>query len=275
MAVITAPVTLPADPNPNQQRYGLFNAVNGPLELPIHARNGGLEYTTPLCDLPGGYEVNCLDDLATKTFTNGPTTITGAPFVVLASMLCGTFGFNEAEWNRMVTEKLRAGEQAVVERIFSTSDFGQTPGLANNPDAQQLTAAASVAAGIATLEGWLYAQYGPTGVLHIPISAAAFVLNSDFVYKDGQVWRTKSGTAVSFGNYAGQDAAGENPDAGHTNFWITGQMSVWRTPDSDIFVSPYGASIDKVSNQIRMFAEREYVLAFDCYVAAVDVTLEA
>lgn len=273
MAAITPPVLLPADPNPNQQRYGLFNAANGPLELPPHGRSGGIQYVTSLCSLPGGYEVNCLDDLAAKTFTDGLSTITGTPFVVIASELCGTLPFTEQEWNQFVTAKLQAGEQAVVESIFSTSDLGLSPGLANNPDAVQLTDATSISMAIGELEGWLYARYGPTGILHIPISAAAYVLTSDYVTRDSNVWRTKSGTAVSFGNYAGQNTDGDDPDAGHTNFYITGQMSIWRS--SDIFVSPWAFSIDRVTNQIRMYAEREYVVAFDCHVAAVDVTLES
>ena len=274
MVAMIPPVLLPADPNPSQQRYGLFNALNGPLDMPSNlARAGGVRYVTSHCTLPYGYEVNCIDDLDTKTFTDGLATITGTPFVVIASTLCGTIGYTEQEWQQFISDKLTSGEQAIVELIFSTSDFGQSPGLANNPAAVQLTATTSIAGAIAELEGYLYSHYGPAGILHIPISAAAYVSTSDFVTRDGGVWRTKSGTAVSFGNYAGKNAAGADPSAGHTNFYITGQMTAWRS--SEPFISPYGSSIDKTSNQIRMFAEREYVLGFDCIVAATDVTLEA
>lgn len=274
MATMIPPVLLPADPNPNQQRYGLFNAANGPLELPTHARSGGLFYSTALCSLPGGYEVNCLPDLDTKTFTDGISTITGTPFVVLSSFLCGTFPFTEAEWNQFVTAKLIAGEQAVVEQIFSAGTFGAAPSLADNtPNATALTAATSVSQAIGELEGWLYHRYGPTGIIHIPISDASYVLTSDYVTKESGVWRTKTGTAVSFGDYANLGPAGDAPDAGHSFWYITGQMSIWRS--SDIFVSPWGASIDKVSNQIRMYAEREYVVAYDCLSASVDITLES
>jgi hypothetical protein len=276
MAVMTDPVLLPADPNPNQQRYGLFNAANGPLELPVHARVGGLQYTTPLCSIPGGYEVHCIDSLATKTFTDGISTITGNPFLVLATTDCGTIGFSEAEWQQMIVEKLKAGEQAVVEQIFSGGTFGVAPSLSNNtPNATALTAVTSVAAAIGSLEGWLYHRYGPTGILHIPISDAARVLTQDYVTNVGGVWRTKTGTAVSFGDYANLGPAGAAPAAGHSFWYITGQMSIWRTPDAEIFVSPYQYSIDKTTNQLRMYAEREYVVAYDCLVASVDITLGA
>lgn len=276
MAVITKPVLLPADPNPSTQRYGLFNATNGPLELPIHARNGGLQYTTPLCSLPGGYEVNCIPDLDTKTFTDGVDTITGTPFVVIASFLCGTIGFGADEYAAMAVAKLKAGEQAVVEQIFSAGTFGEAPSLANNtPAATALTAATSVSGAIGELEAWLYHLSGITGVIHIPISDSARVLTSDYVTFSTGAWRTKLGTAISFGDYANVGPTGTAPAAGHSFWYITGQMSTWRTPDSDIFVSPYGASIDKTSNQIRMYAEREYVVAYDCHVASVDITLGA
>jgi hypothetical protein len=276
MAVMTAPILLPADPNPNTQRYGLFNATNGPLELPVHARIGGLQYTTPLCTLPAGYEVNCITDSDTKAFTDGITTITGNPFVVIASVLCGAIGFTPAEWSAMVVDKLKAGEQALVEQIFSAGTFGMSPSLANNtPTATALTAVTSVAAAIGSLEGWLYHRYGPAGVLHIPISDAARVLTQDYVTNVNGVWRTKSGTAVSFGDYANVGPTGTAPAAGHSFWYITGQMTTWRTPDSEIFVSPYGATIDKTTNQLKMFAEREYVVAYNCFVASVDITLGA
>lgn len=273
MAAITPPVLLPADPNPNRQRYGLFNAANGPLELPVHARSGGLQYVTSLCSLPGGYAVNCMDDLVAKTFTDGLTTIVGTPFVVIASELCGTLPFNEAEWTQFVTAKLMAGEQAVVEQLFSGGTFGVSPSLTNNSTpATALTAATKIPAALGELEGWLYHRYGPTGIIHIPISDASWVLNSDFLVKDSGAWRTKMGTAVSFGDYANLGPTGTAPAAGHSFWYITGQMSIWRTPDSDIFVSPWAQSIDKVTNQIRMYAEREYVVAYDCHVASVDIT---
>jgi len=274
MVAVIPPVLLTADPNPNQQRYGLFTAANGPLQLPDHAKMGGLFYTTPLCSLPGGYEVNCIPDLDTKTFTDGLTTITGTPFVVIASFLCGTLPFMERDWDQLVTAKLQAGEQAVVEQIFSAGTFAQAPSLANNtPAGTALTAVTSVSAAIGSLEGWLYHQYGPTGIIHIPIADEARVMIDGHVYKDGQVWRTKMGTAVSFGDYANVGPTGTAPAAGHSFWYITGQMSIWRS--SDIFVSPWGASIDKVTNQVRMYAEREYVVAYDCFNASVDITLGA
>jgi hypothetical protein len=276
MAVTTDPILLPADPNPNQQRYGLFNAANGPLELPVHARNGGLQYTTNVCTLPGGYAINCTPGGVAKTFTDGLSVITGNPFVVIAETLCGSIGYSEAEWNQFVFQKLQAGEQAIVEQIFSAGTFGVAPSLSNNtPAASSAGASTSTAGAIGNLESWLYARYGPAGILHIPISDAARVFTSDFVTNVGGVWRTKMGTAVSFGNYANTGPTGTAAAAGHSFWYITGQMSIWRTPDSEVFISPWDRSINTTTNQLKMYAEREYVVAFDCQVAYTDITLVA
>ena len=273
MAVTTAPILLPADPNPSTQRYGLFNAANGPLDLPVHARNGGLKYTTNICKLPGGYAVNCTPGGVAKTFTDGLTTVTGNPFVVIAETLCGSAGYTEQEWNAMAFQKLQAGEQAAVELIFSGGTVGVAPSLANNtPNVTALTAVTSVPAAIGSLEAALYATYGPTGILHIPVADAAYVLIDGYVYLDGRVWRTKNGTAVSFGNYANLKPDGTAPAAGHSIWYVTGQMTIWRTPDSEVFISPWDRSINTTTNQLKMYAEREYVVAYDCFAASVDVT---
>lgn len=271
MTALLPPWLLPSSPNPDIQRYGLFKVATGPLALPVpQAGEGGIQYQTPLCVLPNGYDVDCTPDA--KVLTDQLGLVVGTPFVVIADTLCGTLGHTEAEWNEYVLQRLYAGEQATVERIFSNGDNGEAPSLANNPDVVDLGAAASISDAIGQLESWLYAQYGPAGILHIPILANSAVYKDFHILRDTDgILYTPMGTKVSFGNYSGDTPGGDAPADGHTTFYITGQVAIWRAATP--FVSPYGASIDKVTNQIRMYAEREYVLAFDCYVAAIDVDL--
>lgn len=264
------------NPFSDESRPGLFDVAVGPLDLPVKAREGGIEYETSICTVPYGYEVLCQTDSGSgapvaKTFNDTTSTIVSKPFVVVASTVCGTIGRSEEQSTRMVLDKLHAGEQLVVERIFSESTFGEDPGLANNPNAATLPPAGSVNQAISELEAWLYAQYGPRGILHMPISTATYAISNYHLRWDNG-WYTAAGTRVSFGNYAGTLPDG-SPPTGDTTIYITGQMAVWRTPDSEIQLSPYDASVDKVTNQVRRFAEREYVLSFDCYVAGVDTTL--
>lgn len=274
MAALLPPVLLPGSPMSDEQRYGLFKVATGPLELSDHARGGGLEYQTSIEKLPYGYASSCTP--ASLTLTDTIDTVIGTPFLVVADTLCGAFGHTEAEWQQFVLDRLYTGEQAVVESVFSQGLVGQSPSLANNANVTLLTAATTIALGLDALESWLYARYGPTGVLHIPISANSSVYSDFHILKDTDgILRTPMGTKVSFGNYANLLPNGTAPTAGDVVFYITGQVAIWRA--SDPFVSPYGASIDKVTNQIKMFAEREYVVAFEGpsghEAAAIEVTL--
>jgi hypothetical protein len=124
------------------------------------------------------------------------------------------------------------------------------------------------------LEDWLYARYGLPGVLHVPMEAAAFYKGAHLVEKESGVWRTDVGTAVSFGNYAGTGPTGQVPVAGSAWIYITGQLAVWRTPDSDLFVPTMGEVINRATNVLTIVMEREYVITFDCYVAAIQVTFD-
>lgn len=272
MAAVIPPVLLPGSPFPDVPRYGLFTVVP-PRDLPSDkAGAGGIEYQTPVAVLPYGYAVACPtpDNL---TLTDQLDTNVSLPFVVVSDTLCGTLGHSEAEWQDYVLRRLYMGEQAIVENMFSLGLNEMAPSLSNNtPNVTTLTAVTTISAAIDALEGWLYERYGPRGVLHIPISANSSVWSDFHILRDtDNILYTPMGTQVVFGNYAGDAPDGTEPDDGHSTFYITGQMAIWRA--SSPFVSPYGASIDKSTNQIRMFAEREYVLTYETFCAGIDVTI--
>lgn len=276
MASVTGPVYVPA-PNPLLARYGLFNVVTGPLDLPIHARIGGLQYEVGTCTLPNGYTVNCQVDHATKTFDGSIDTKTGLPFIVYSGIECGVVGLANIEGRvrQYLYEQLVAGEQATVESIFSTSGFGQNGGLANNPATINLGSATDIVNGVAILEEWLYERYGLPGVLHVPMLAAAYVKNAKLITRDStrDPWITAPGTKVSLGNYSGVGPTGQAPVAGSVWIYITGQVAVWRTPDSELLNIPLGQIINRSTNTVDIVMEREYVVTYDCFVAGVQVPL--
>lgn len=280
MAVVTGPIWVPA-PNPVVPRYGLFRAATGPLDLPIYGRSGGVIYDLTTCDLPLGYEVNCQESHAQKTLTSSVPSVSGAPFVVYSAVTCSTVGFvnwGQERIRKFLYDQLTAGEQATVERILSTGAFGQAPSLGGNPDVVNLGSAQGPVRAVAMLEDWLYAQYGLPGVIHAPIFSGAYLKGAHLIELDGNpgsgVWRTELGTAVSIGNYAGTGPTGNVPATGSTWMYITGQTAVWRTPDAQLLVPPMDQLIDRATNTISTIMEREYVVTFDCYVAAVEVTLD-
>jgi hypothetical protein len=203
--------------------------------------------------------------------------VSGGPFVVYSAIRCSTVGL--VNWgtervNKFLYDQLIAGEQATVENAFSTSAFGVTPGLGGNPNVVNLGAASGPVEATGLLEDWLYAQYGLPGVLHVPMEGAAFWKGAHLIEKESGVWRTEVGTAVSFGNYAGTGPTGQVPGAGSSWVYITGQVAVFRTPDSDLFTPTMGEVINRSTNVLTMVMEREYVITFDCYIAAIQVTLD-
>ena len=199
----------------------------------------------------------------------------GTPFVVQATMRTGTVGMDQTTIQARLLERLRAGEQAVVEAVFCDGLSGATPSLANNvPAAATLPAALNVVDGVGDLETWLYARQGPRGVLHIPLGLAGRFHAMNLMTFDGRTWRTPLGTAIAFGNYTGHTALGVDPAAGHTTLYVTGSTSIWATPDSQIEYSPWEGNVHWVINQIAAFARREYVVTHNGLLACVDVDID-
>jgi hypothetical protein len=278
MVAVGPPVLLEAKPTPSQPtRYGLLQAAVGPLDLPIHARLGGLQYVNEICGEGVGYEVNCIDALDTKLWDNGLEIVTGVPFVVYSTILCGSVGFTQAEFNAMAVSRLISVEQTIVEQVFSSGSVGQAPSLANNTPAATVLPAGGVTAVevVSELENAIYctSQYGPPAYLHMPIAVINDLISQHLLSWDGTRWRTPMGSIVSAGCYSNLSPVGVAPAAG--TFWIyaTGQTAIWRASDAQIQVAPVEGTLDRTTNQQLILAEREYVVTFECAAYAKAVVL--
>lgn len=282
--VATIPPVLVEKPTPSMPlRYGLLQAAVGPLDLPVHARNGGVRYVTALCDDGFGYEIECIADQNSKAaeFSLGTTTVTGLPFIIAATVTCGTVGYTYEEQRAFVMERLRGVEQGVLENIFSTSALGQGPGLVTADGIITVTGAGDTLTDVlGELERARYCgftgnvtRYGPPGYLHVAIPVFNRLKELHLIEFDGTRWRTAIGTVVSTGCYANNDPAGAAPADGVFWLYLTGQTTIWRTPDSDVQIAPVEGSIYKAANQFLMLAEREYVVTYECGGFAKPVTL--
>lgn len=261
--------------------YGLFKVVTamGTMVeggvMPAHAGQGGVMYETHVCGLPKCFETNCIDTLGTKTIDSEFTVVTGDPFVIVTDLTCGLVGLTPERTTAFLREKAIAGEQARVEQVFSSGDCGANPSLANStPLATALAASANPVAAVALLEETFYSTYGLTGVLHVPYAASSWALANHLMEKDAAgVWRTAAGTAVSIGNYDGTSPAGVAPAVGTQWIYITGQVSIWRTAESDVFYSPFAESLNRSTNQWNGYREREYIVTYECGAFATETTL--
>lgn len=251
---------------------GLFDTANGPLPLDDHASVMGLEFQTPYCGLPQGYDVNCTPGSKSASLTGSFTTATGDPFVVLAGMECGAMTGSDTETpeqytRRFVTSKLQAYEQRLVENIFSRGLNGQSVGLGNNAAANVVATPGvdNLVNAIQALEADFATRYGLPGMIHLPIAASGQFSAGHLGERIGGKMYTAAGNLVSIGNYAGYSPLNVAPAAGHAWLWITPMVTIWR---NDIFVSDWEASIDKVLNQVHRFAERTYIVTYECPSAA-------
>jgi hypothetical protein len=271
-------VRRPGAPTPS---YGLFTVAQamGTLvegtPVPVHAGQGGLYYETHVCGLPYCFETNCIDTLGTKTIDDEFVVVNGDPFVIVTDLTCGLVGLTPERTRSFLAEKAFAGEQAAVELTFSIGACGAEPSLANSAvPATALAASANPVAAVSALEEALYSTYGLVGVLHVPYLAGAYMTANHLIEKDNAgIWRTAAGTAVSIGNYAGLSPVGVAPGANATWFYITGQVSIWRAAEDQVFYSPFDASINRTTNQWNGFREREYIVAYECGAFATETTL--
>lgn len=260
-------------------RYGLFDVVRAmglwSDQLPVHARQGGLEYQTTVCALPEGYETACFNALVDKTPGPTPSLVQYDPFVVMASVSCAPVGLTDERLREFLLERLFAGEQATVERIFSDGLVGANPSLANStPVVPLLAASANIVAAIGLLEEDLYANYGLPGVLHLPVRAMEYAKSAHLIDQDpAGIWRTPMGTAVVGGNYSGLSPAGAAPGAGTQYLYITGQVAIWRASDAELFVTERRDALNRSTNQVVGRVEREYVVGYECRAAATLTTL--
>lgn len=248
---ITPPVVVDA-PVPRGLRTGLFAAGVGPRILPDHGSAGGITYEPISCGHAHFLEVSCgLGDLAVeKTIDTSDGQIRANPFVVYASMGCGSVGSSSADLDRKVRQRLANGEQTIAE-------FGL--GLVLSAGATPIAAADPTLTGVVGgLEQWLYgingAAYGNVGYLHASIRMAAYAAHEELIVHDQGLMKTPMGTIWIFG--------GGYPDDG--TITVSGQVSVWRS--AQVYTPP--AQLNLQTNQYTIIAEREYAVAYDCVAAS-------
>jgi hypothetical protein len=253
---ITPAVTVPA-PEPYGRRYGLLTAAAGPLDLPVNRFGGGVQYDPVSCGTARRVPMDCVDQDSpvTKTFDPGDDWVEGLPFVVYATLQCGSAGAGDVE--ERVRRRLANGTQSAVEAELGerlTADATAVP-------APVTTEASSV---VGELEQWLYGDmaYGNVGFIHASFRMASYLHKGTLLSTDSAGrFRTRMGTVVVFGNY---------PDDG--GVFITGHTTLWRAPD--VAVSPRAQVLDRTNNNLYMLAEQEWAVAYDCVAGRSTYTLE-
>lgn len=284
MAAITPPLRI--DPLPvGPLRYGLFAAAMGPLDLPTHARVGGIQWETVGCGVAQLYNAECPPSAQdAKTFDESDDDfLTSDPFVAYASQVCAPVGRTVEEHRRRVTAQLMGGEQTVVESVFWSGGGFNSLNLEDAGILAGATTLTGFAARIAHLENTFYQFHGYQGTIHISQRAEGAAARTGMIrspngggqlYADAGRLQTPLGSIWSFGaGYGINGPGGAAPVAGSVYAFITPQVTVYRS--SEIFIPDPAQTLNRTTNQMFAVAEREYTYGWACpTVLAIEVPLE-
>ncbi|MEC3994998.1 cupin [Actinacidiphila sp. DG2A-62] len=191
------------------------------------------------------------------------------PHTIYAGTECSAMGWSYEEARQHVLASLELGEQQAVEAAFWRDTLA--------PNAIDLTPAdgpVNVASGIAALEGCLAETYGGVGTLHVPAGLAA-VLGCCNILRETPAGglRTLAGNCAVIG--AGYSAMNSGPDGmpaapGSAWVYISGPVEIRRSP-VDVVPDVRGPAINIRNNDLRVLAERTYVVGTTCTVCAIQV----
>jgi hypothetical protein len=248
----------------------------GPLLMPDHGAFEGVEWVAETCGVVRLYPGVCDDTPPTKAFPEGVGAYVDAlPFLVYASEVCAVAGRSTSEAEARIRRKLAMREQWGVERALIGGDTGVT-GLLDGAGLVSLGAATSMKEALALLEQNAAEQYGLPITIHAVPGVASYAGGEGVLQTTprNELPITWNGNRVVFGQgYENVTPAGGASAAGVYTIWATGPIVIWR--DAEAFVPPARQVFNKSTNQLAILAERAYLMAYECYAAAVTVTLEA
>jgi hypothetical protein len=265
MALIPG-MTVPA-PERLRRRYGLFDAASGPLDLPAHGEGGGLRFVPVSCGQSRAYGVACYGTgdgetpAPVKPLDGDTAEVETGVFLALATLNCGAVGYRTSEYEAKVRRRLEDTEQASVEEALWTGlDFEDNALGILSLDGEASSITADYDPGLITdvvgaLERYAYTtqQYGSVAYIHAPVEVAAFAAEAGLIIVDGQRKVTPMGSVWVFGAYPSGEVI------------VTGQTTVWRSPDVQIY-----SSFENASNEVVLVAERAYSVAFECFAGRAE-----
>lgn len=281
--LVAPPACVPA-------RYGLLSVAEVE-DRPDGHWLAGVEYELETCEDLFVLTPKCnqvIVDLDVKDPDGG--TVDGEnfsdPFTLVAGYKCGTGGRLLSEAWEHAEIRLDRGESRALERTFWTgldragNEIRQS--LGSNADAVDLTpggGALSITDGVAVLESWAGENYPCSPIIHAQRGLGVYMGQSGLVAADKNEELRVTGTGsrvVIGGGYQSTGPLGGVPDAGEGWIFVTGSIKVLRAPT---FFTPDrgddGAAVDRVVNDVTVYAERTYAIQQDCIIGAVRVLLQS
>jgi hypothetical protein len=260
-------------------RYPVAPAVDGLKGTLLDAANVGTEWEwLNGDDLFESY--NCLTFGAaanfcapnSKTFPQAPNWVDGAQFAAYGGLSCRALGIDLDRARSEVERVFGEGEARAVERGLMEKRFRADPGArwGAPTDLTPAGGAVSPAVGIALLESYAATNYVGVPTLHMPRAIASLRGQVSALEWDGPVLRTFLGSKVAAGggyDLVNYGPAGAAAPAGEKWVYGTGEVVVARS------AVEVREAIDQENNDVYVLAERGYIVAVDCFAAAVRVTV--
>lgn len=177
-----------------------------------------------------------------------------------------------------VTAAFTAAESRVVEQALMEDVFTASPGRwAAALDITPPVGAVDPVTGVGLLESHMARNYAGKGILHVPRVVATIAASKGAMELDGRVLKTSLNTPVAAGG--GYDLPNSGPTgaeaaAGEKWIYATGQVLLLRKTletREQLHRGPAGRGLDP--NDMIALAEASYIVAVDCYKAAVRVKI--
>lgn len=203
-----------------------------------------------------------------KTFCR-PEIEHAVPHSVYAGIECTPIGWSHDEALDHVRALLELGEQRALEEAFWRDTLS-----AQAIDLTPAEGPVSIPTGVAALEGCLAESYGGAGTLHVPAGVAA-LLGRDTILTliDGAPVTMAGNCAVIGAGYSINTGPGGIPaDPGTAWLYITGPLQIRRSP-VDVIPPERAQAIDTRYNDLRLLAERTFVVGTTCTICAIQIVL--
>lgn len=207
---------------------------------------------------------------APKVFDEGVSWPEGQRAVLYGGVDCKRLGGDDGVTAK-ITEVFERRESYGVERVLMETV------LQGATDITPSGGAVSAKVGVALLEGHAAGAYAGSPTLHLPRTIASLLAGDQVIEAQGGKLYTRLGSKVAAGG--GYDVSNIGPDgtpAAEGTYWLyaSGEVVALRSAiiEKDALEVTGSAGLD--SNTTRNLVERAYLVAVDCYTAAVLVNVE-
>lgn len=266
-------------------RYGLASVAEFEERTEPHWA-AGFYHEQLSCDALQSISLTCATlGEAKDSADSGLSFPTGDPFALVAPFECSTGGLLLSRAWDLAGERLDRSEGRSLETVYWTGRDsagnvvdGTLGGTAGVVDVTPGGGAVDITTGVALLEDWAGDNMPCGPVIHAQRGLGTYFAERNLVAANGNLmYMSGTGTRVALGG--GYQASGPNnvaAAAGEAWMFVTGSVKVVRgakffTPDQ----GDNAAAVDRLVNDVTVFAERIYGTMSDCGIAAVRVTLSS